>query len=44
MVQEDEVVGLLQVRLWAGTLEYLEGVREGRGEWRRPEMDKETMT
>ena len=36
--------GLLQVRLLAGTLEHLEGVREGNGEGRRPGVDRETMT
>ena len=47
VVQEGEVVGLLQdlqVRLLAGTLEHLEGVREGSGEGRRPGVDRETMT
>ena len=44
VVQDGEVVGLLQVGLLAGTLEYLEGVREGSGEGRGPEMDKDTMT
>ena len=44
VVQEDEVVGLLQVGLLVGTLEHLEGVREGSGEGRRPEVDRETMT
>ena len=44
VVQEGEVVGLLQVRLLACTLEHLEGVREGSGEGRRPEVDRETMT
>ena len=43
VVQESEVVGLLQVRLLAGTLEHLEGVREGIGEGRRPGVDRETM-
>ena len=44
VVQEGEVVGLLQVRLLACTLEHLEGVREGSGEGRRPGVDRETMT
>ena len=44
VVQEDEVVGLLQVGLLVGTLEHFEGVREGSGEGRRPEVDRETMT
>ena len=44
VVQDGEVVGLLQVGLLAGTLEYLEGVREGSGEERRPGVDGETMT
>ena len=42
--QEGEVVGLLRVGLWAGTLEHLEGVRVGIGEGRRPGVDRETMT
>ena len=44
VVQEGEVVGLLQVGLLVGTLEHLEGVREGSGEGRRPEVDRKTMT
>ena len=32
---EGEVVGLLQVGLWAGTLEHYEGVRKGSGEGRQ---------
>ena len=31
VLQKGEVVGLLQVGLWAVTLEHLEGLREGRG-------------
>ena len=44
VVQEGKVVGLLQVGLLAGTLEHLEGVREGSGDGRRPGVDRETMT
>ena len=44
VVQDGEVVGLLQVGLLAGTLEYLEGVRIGSGEGRRPGMHRETLT
>ena len=36
---EGEVVGLLHVGLWAGTLEHSERVREGSGEGRRPGVD-----
>ena len=39
VVQEGWVVGLR-----AGTLEYLKRVREGSGEERRPEINKETMS
>ena len=44
VVQEGWVVGLLQMGLWSGTLEYLKRVREGSGEERRPEINKETMS
>ena len=37
-------MGLLQVGLWADSLEHLEGVREGSGEGRRPGVNRETMT
>ena len=44
VVEKVEVVGLLQVGLCAGTLDHLEGVREGSGEGRRPGLDREGMT
>ena len=44
VAQKGEVVVLLQVGLWASTLEYLEGVRKGSGEGRKPGVDRETMT
>ena len=40
LVQEDEMVGLLQL----GLLEHLEGVMEGSGKGRGPGVDRETMT
>ena len=44
VVQEGEVVGLLQVGLYASKLVPLPEVREGSGEGRRPGVDSETMT